>query len=79
MLGSGGVPESVCRGIFDLRLIDRHFHLDDVEAVLEADQLRSDVRFVFAEELQALGFVTWPLPYQGCEFGELGKRHSGFA
>lgn len=34
---------------------------------------------MFPEELEALGFVTWPLPYQGGEFGELGKWHSGFA
>jgi hypothetical protein len=47
--------------------------------MLETGQLRSDMTFVFAEELQALVFVAGSLADQSGELGELRERHPGFA
>ena len=65
--------------VFDVSLVDGHFHFDDVKAVLEAGQLRPNVSFVLAQKLQALDFISRALAYQGGEFGEMRERHTGFA
>jgi hypothetical protein len=65
--------------MFDTVFVNGNLHLDDIEAMLETGQLRSDMTFVFAEELQALVFVAGSLADQSGELGELRERHPGFA